>query len=106
MASCSPPPWDGNGSEGGMETVRWPRARRLPPGPAARDYAASGRIAAARQRAWLTGEPDFWRLWMVGLVVFAVRWLEMLAVAVFAYQRTGSPLLLGPPAVVRAAPQA
>jgi MFS family permease len=48
----------------------------------------------AAPRAWLFGEADFRRLWLVGLVVFAVRWLEMLAVAVFAYQRTGSPFIV------------
>jgi MFS family permease len=48
----------------------------------------------ARPRAWVVAEPDFRRLWLVGLVVFAVRWLEMLAVAVFAYQRTGSPFIV------------
>ena len=37
------------------------------------------------QRKWLLAEPDFRRLWLIGLVVFSVRWLEMLAVAVFAY---------------------
>ena len=40
--------------------------------------------------------PAFRRLWLVGVVVFAVRWLEMLAVAVFAYQRTGSPFIVAP----------
>jgi MFS family permease len=89
-----------------METVRWPRARRLPPGPAARDYAASGSIAAARASAWVIGEPDFWRLWLVGLVVFAVRWLEMLAVAVFAYQRTGSPFIVAALTMLRMLPMA
>jgi MFS family permease len=34
--------------------------------------------------------PDFRRLWLVGLVVFAVRWLEMLVVGVFVYRHTGS----------------
>ena len=33
---------------------------------------------------------DFRRLWAIGLVLFAVRWLEMLVVAVFVYQRTDS----------------
>lgn len=33
---------------------------------------------------------DFWRLWSVGLVVFLVRWLETVAVAVFVYERTDS----------------
>ena len=27
-------------------------------------------------------EPDFWRLWLVGLVLFVVRWIETIAVAV------------------------
>ena len=48
--------------------------------------------AAPRKR--LFAEPDFRRLWLVGLVVFSVRWLEMLAVAVFAYQHTGSPFIV------------
>jgi MFS family permease len=48
--------------------------------------------AAPRRR--LLAEPDFRRLWLVGLVVFSVRWLEMLAVAVFTYQHTGSPFIV------------
>jgi MFS family permease len=51
-------------------------------------------VAAFRAEPRLFSEPDFRRLWLVGLVVFAVRWLEMLAVAVFAYQRTGSPFVV------------
>ncbi len=35
-------------------------------------------------------ESDFRRLWYVGLVVFVVRWLEQLAVAVFTWQVTHS----------------
>jgi len=57
-------------------------------------------------RAWLVREPDFRRLWIVGLVVFAVRWLEMLAVAVFAYQRTGSPLIVALLTMLRMLPMA
>src|SRR6516165_7080481 len=60
----------------------------------------------AAPRAWLVGEPDFRRLWVVGLVVFAVRWLEMLAVAVFAYQRTGSPFLVALLTMLRMLPMA
>jgi MFS family permease len=33
---------------------------------------------------------DFRRLWTIGLVLFAVRWLEMLVVGVFVYQHTDS----------------
>ena len=60
----------------------------------------------ATPRAWLLGEPDFRRLWFVGFVVFAVRWLEMLAVAVFAYQRTGSPFIVAMLTMLRMLPMA
>jgi MFS family permease len=60
----------------------------------------------ATGRAWLFGEADFRRLWLVGLVVFAVRWLEMLAVAVFAYQRTGSPFIVALLTMLRMLPMA
>ena len=52
------------------------------------------------------GESDFRRLWLVGLMVFSVRWLEMLAVAVFAYQRTGSPLIVALLTMLRMLPMA
>ncbi|MBL6454675.1 MFS transporter [Belnapia sp. T6] len=42
----------------------------------------------------LFAEPDFIRLWGVGLVVFLVRWLELLAVGLFAWQATGSAFLV------------
>jgi MFS family permease len=58
----------------------------------------------AAPRAWPFGEADFRRLWLVGLVVFAVRWLEMLAVAVFAYQRTGSPFIVAMLTMLRMLP--
>jgi MFS family permease len=61
---------------------------------------------SAARRAWLFGEPDFRRLWLVGLVVFSVRWLEMLAVAVFAYQRTGSPFMVALLTMLRMLPMA
>jgi MFS family permease len=38
----------------------------------------------------MLASPDFRRLWAVGFVISAVRWLEMLAVGVFVYQHTGS----------------
>ena len=60
----------------------------------------------AAPRAWLFREADFRRLWLVGVVVFAVRWLEMLAVAVFAYQRTGSPLIVALLTMLRMLPMA
>lgn len=57
-------------------------------------------------RRGLFAEPDFYRLWLVGLVVFGVRWLEMLAMAVFAYQRTHSPLLVAVLTMLRGLPMA
>jgi MFS family permease len=57
-------------------------------------------------RAWLFAEADFRRLWVVGVVVFAVRWLEMLAVAVFAYQRTGSAFIVALLTMLRMLPMA
>ena len=62
--------------------------------------------AGARRRRWLFDVPDFRRLWLVGLVVFSVRWLEMLAVGVFVYQRTGSPLLVALMTMLRMLPMA
>src|SRR5262249_28496730 len=44
--------------------------------------------------ALLFGNRDFWRLWLVGLILFVVRWLEMLAMAVFVYQQTDSAFLV------------
>jgi MFS family permease len=44
-----------------------------------------------RSRRWgLLASADFRRLWLIGIVAFAVRWLEMLVVGVFVYQHTGS----------------
>ena len=63
-------------------------------------------VSPTASRRWLFGEPDFRRLWLVGLVVFSVRWLEMLAVAVFAYQRTGSPFVVALLTMLRMLPMA
>ena len=52
------------------------------------------------------GEPDFRRLWLVGLLMFAVRWLEILAVAVFAYRRTSSPFVVAMLTMLRILPMA
>ncbi len=87
-------------------TVRRPRMLREFSGKLARGSGA--RFSAARPdlRVWLIEAPDFWRLWLVGLVVFAVRWLEMLAVAVFAYQRTHSPFIVAALTMLRMLPMA
>ncbi|HEY3908900.1 MAG TPA: MFS transporter [Stellaceae bacterium] len=89
-----------------MGRMRWLRARRMLPDAATRGSVASLAIAAPAPRAWLIAEPDFWRLWLVGLVTFGVRWLEMLAIAVFAYQRTGSPFIVAALTMLRMLPMA
>ncbi len=52
----------------------------------------------------LSGRTDFWRLWSVGLVVFTVRWLETIAVAVFVYEHTHSPFLVAMMTMLRLLP--
>jgi MFS family permease len=86
--------------------VRWPRAMRVWPEGALRRTAVGLLFAPHNRRTWLIDAPDFWRLWVVGLVVFAVRWLEMLAVAVFAYQHTGSPFIVAALTMLRMLPMA
>jgi MFS family permease len=60
----------------------------------------------AHSWALLMANRDFWRLWLIGLVVFVVRWLEMLAMAVFVYQRTGSAFLVALLTMLRLLPMA
>jgi MFS family permease len=52
----------------------------------------------------LFANADFWRLWYAGLIVFVVRWLETLAVAVFVYRATGSPFLVAMMTMLRLLP--
>jgi MFS family permease len=49
-------------------------------------------------------EPDFRRLWCVGLVVFVVRWVEMIAIGVFVWQQTGSAFLVAAMTMLRMLP--
>ena len=48
--------------------------------------------------------PDFRRLWFVGLASSVVRWLEMLALALFAYQLTGSAFVVAMLTMLRMLP--
>ncbi len=57
-----------------------------------------------RANRWLFDLPDFRRLWLIGLIVFAVRWLEMLVVGVFVYQHTGSAFQVAMMTLLRMAP--
>ena len=52
--------------------------------------AVDAAVGAASPRLTLLANRDFRLLWGVGVVVFAVRWLEMLVVGVFVYQHTDS----------------
>jgi MFS family permease len=47
---------------------------------------------------------EFWRLWYAGLIVFVVRWVETLAIAVFVYRATGSPFLVAMMVMLRLLP--
>ena len=47
---------------------------------------------------------DFRRIWFVGIAICVVRWLEMLALAVFAYQITGSAFVVAMLAMLRLLP--
>ena len=49
-------------------------------------------------------QPDFFRLWLVGLVASVVRWLETLAVGVFVYQTTPSAFLVAMMTMLRLLP--
>ena len=59
---------------------------------------------AAGRPPWLIDNPDFWRLWFVGLVVFSVRWVETVAVGVFVYQHTGSAFTVAMMTMLRLLP--
>ena len=48
--------------------------------------------------------PDFWRLWFVGTVLFIARWLDMLAMSVVIFQKTGSAFLVSLVIVARFLP--
>ncbi len=50
--------------------------------------------------------PDYWRGWTLGMMSGVTRWLEFLAIGVFAYELTGSPQLVALLAIVRVAPYA
>ncbi len=60
--------------------------------------------AQPARRLLLFANRDFWRLWYAGLIVFVVRWLETLAVAVFVYRATNSPFLVAMMTMLRLLP--
>lgn len=56
--------------------------------------------------AWraLFRDADFRRLWTAGLCIFVVRWLETLAIGVFAYNATGSAFVVAMLVMLRLLP--
>ena len=52
----------------------------------------------------LFAHPDFVRLWAVGALANAMRWVEILVAAVFTFEVTGSALAVSLVAVLRALP--
>ena len=69
----------------------------------------TGNIAQASDRersSRLPRQADFWRLWIVGLTSSAVRWIELLVVAVFTYQVTSSAFIVTMMALLRLLPMA
>lgn len=53
----------------------------------------------------LLASPDFLRLWLVGAFANAMRWLELLATGLFAYEVTGSALAVTGVVAARQLPQ-
>ena len=54
----------------------------------------------------LLAEPDFLRVWLAGACAATARWLEMLAVGIFVFEETGSPLLVAAMLMLRMLPLA
>lgn len=66
----------------------------------------SASVDPAIESAPLFSIPDYRRGWLLGLLTGIVRWLEFLAIGIFAYQLTESPPLVALLAIVRVAPYA
>jgi MFS family permease len=71
-----------------------------------RTGAVQSAASPATARRGLLASRDFRLLWAVGLVVCAVRWLEMLVVGVFVYQHTGSAFTVALMTLLRMLPMA
>lgn len=64
-------------------------------------------IAAPRNSAGtftLLRNPSFFRLWLCGGLAGAMRWLEVLAIGIWSFEQTGSPLLVALMMVLRQSP--
>lgn len=58
----------------------------------------------AARRHHLLHNADFVRLWLIGCAAFVVRWLEMLAVGLYAYQITSSAFIVAMLSMLRLLP--
>lgn len=67
---------------------------------------APGAAEPAGEPRPLLAEPDFLRLWLAGALAATARWLEMLAVGIFVFEVTGSPLLVAAMLMLRMLPLA
>jgi len=63
-------------------------------------------VAVTENRLSLLRERSFLTLWSIGAVASIVRWLEMLAIGVYVFDITGSPLQVALMTVIRMAPLA
>lgn len=67
---------------------------------------STGETTASRSAArQLLASPDFLRLWLVGAFANAMRWLELLASGLFAYETTGSAFAVTAVVAARQLPQ-
>lgn len=64
----------------------------------------TGRPAPPAPARRLLADPDYRRLWAVGLVTAVVRWLETLAAALFVYRATDSAFLVAMMTLLRLLP--
>lgn len=62
--------------------------------------------AGATSAGHLLAEPNFLRVWLAGACAATARWLEMLAVGIFVFEETGSPLLVAAMLMLRMLPLA
>ena len=73
--------------------------------PPPRTAATAVTLNAPSQRP-LLAEPSFLVLWLVGALVGAARWLELLVVGIYVFDETGSPLLVASMLMLRMLPLA
>ena len=71
-----------------------------------RGWERNSTISAIPDRRPLLADAVFLRLWLAGAFAATARWLEMLAVGIFVFEETGSPLLVAAMLMLRMLPLA